>query len=141
MCIVFLCFSYHKIFPPNVCFSSPSALFICLKIVEPSCIFLMVLSRDLLYPAISITSSFDFFSVHDIYLYSFDAPHFCCFKSSFYAFCQYPAITSMPYEGFLSVDSCVNSDFLLVKMYFISVNASVDTAKLFFISVSHLELL
>ena len=26
----------------------------------------MVLSRDVLYPAISITSSFDFFSVYDI---------------------------------------------------------------------------
>ena len=28
--------------------------------------FLMVLSKDLLYPAIPITSSFEFFSVHDI---------------------------------------------------------------------------
>ena len=47
-----------------ICFSSPSALFICPK--SCSCLFLMVLNRDLLYPAISITSSFDFFSVHDI---------------------------------------------------------------------------
>ena len=53
-----------QIFPLNICFSSPSDLFICPK--NCSCLFLMVLSRDLLYPAISITSSFDFFSVHDI---------------------------------------------------------------------------
>ena len=53
-----------QIFPLNICFSSPSALFICPK--KCSCLFLMVLRRDLLYPAISITSSFDFFSVHDI---------------------------------------------------------------------------
>ena len=53
-----------QIFPLNFCFSSPSALFICPK--DCSCLFLTVLSRDLLYPAISITSSFYFFSVHDI---------------------------------------------------------------------------
>ena len=44
-----------QIFPLNICFSSPSALFICPK--KCSCLFLMVLRRDLL---------FDFFSVHDI---------------------------------------------------------------------------
>ena len=49
--------------PLNICFSSPSALFIYPK--NCSCLFLMILSRDFLYPAISITSSFDFFSVHD----------------------------------------------------------------------------
>ena len=53
-----------QIFPLNICFSSPSALFICPK--NCSYLFLMVLSRGLLYPAISITSSFDFFSVPDI---------------------------------------------------------------------------
>ena len=53
-----------QIFPLNICFSCPSALFICPK--NCSCLFLMVLSRDLLYPAISITSSFDLFSFHDI---------------------------------------------------------------------------
>ena len=52
------------IFPLNICFSSPHALFICPK--SCSCLLLMVLSRDLLYQAISITSSFDFFPVHDI---------------------------------------------------------------------------
>ena len=52
------------IFPLNICFSSPLHLFICPK--NCSCLFLMVLSRDLLYPAIYITSSFDLFSVHDI---------------------------------------------------------------------------
>ena len=44
-----------QVFPLNNCFSSPSALFICQK----NC-------RDILYPAISITSSFDFFSAHNI---------------------------------------------------------------------------
>ena len=52
-----------QIFPLNSCFSSLSDLF-CPK--HFSCLFLMVLSRDLLYPAIFITSLFDFFSVHDI---------------------------------------------------------------------------
>ena len=53
-----------QICPLNICFSSPSALFICPK--NCSCLVLMVLSRDPLYPAISLTSSFDFFSVLDI---------------------------------------------------------------------------
>ena len=53
-----------QIFPLNIYFSSQSALFICPK--KCSCLFLIVLSRDLLYPAISIPSLFDFFSVHDI---------------------------------------------------------------------------
>ena len=52
------------IFPLNTSFSSPSALFICPK--NCSCLFLTVLIRDLLYPAIFITSSIDFFSVHSI---------------------------------------------------------------------------
>ena len=45
-------------------FSSPSALFICPK--KCSCLFLMVLNRDLVHSAISITSLFYFFSVHGI---------------------------------------------------------------------------
>ena len=53
-----------QIFPLNVCFSCSLAMGICPN--NFSCLFLLVLSRDLLYPAISITSSFDFFSVHDI---------------------------------------------------------------------------
>ena len=61
-CLLLLLVS--QIFPLNICFSSPSALFICPK--DFSCLFRMVLSRDILYPAISITSSFDVFSVHDI---------------------------------------------------------------------------
>ena len=48
-----------QIFPLNICFSTPSALCMCPK--NCSCLFLVVLSRYLLYPAISITSSFDFF--------------------------------------------------------------------------------
>ena len=58
-----------QIFPLNSRFSSPSALFIYKKKKKKkncSCLFLMVLSRDLLYPAISSTSSFDFFSVLNI---------------------------------------------------------------------------
>ena len=56
-------------FPLNICFSSPSALFIRPKIVVV--FFLMVFSRDLLYPAISLTSWFDFFSVYDIFIILF----------------------------------------------------------------------
>ena len=61
---VFCALSLTASSPPNICFSSPSALFICLKIEVV--FFLIVLSRNLLYSVISITSSFLFFSVHDI---------------------------------------------------------------------------
>ena len=67
-CLYFVCclslLLVPQIFPFNICFSSPSALFICQK--NCSCLFLMVLGRDLLYSAISITYLFDFLSVHDI---------------------------------------------------------------------------
>ena len=70
MSVYFLCclplLLVPQIFSLNVCLSSPSALFICPQTC--SCLFRMILSRDLLYPAISITSSFEFFSVHDILL-------------------------------------------------------------------------
>ena len=46
-----------QICPLNICFSLPSALFRCPK--KCSCLFLMVLRRDLLCPV--ITSSIDFF--------------------------------------------------------------------------------
>ena len=55
-----------QIVPLNICFSILPALFICPKNCTCSYLFLMVLTRDLLYPTISITSSFDYFSVHDI---------------------------------------------------------------------------
>ena len=45
--------------------------------------FLMVLRRDLLYPVIFITSSIDFFSVHDILIILVMYHILCCFKSSF----------------------------------------------------------
>ena len=63
--VVFLCFWYHKSFHSIFVFLVHQ---LCLyaKKINCICLFLMVLSRDLLYPAISITSSFDFFSVHDI---------------------------------------------------------------------------
>ena len=48
----------------NICLSSSSAQFIYPK--TEVVLFLIVLSRNLLYPVISITSSFLFFSVHDI---------------------------------------------------------------------------
>ena len=48
-----------QISPLNICISSPSALLICPK--NCSFFFLMVLSGDLLYTVISISSLFDFF--------------------------------------------------------------------------------
>ena len=62
-----------QVFPSNIFFkSNPSALFITLYICPPKngrFLFPMVLSvRDLLYPYISITSSYDFFSVRDVLL-------------------------------------------------------------------------
>ena len=61
---VFCALSSSASSPLNICLSSPSALFICPKI--ENVFFLIVLSRTLLYPVISITSSFLFFSVHSI---------------------------------------------------------------------------
>ena len=101
-----------QIFQLNICFSSPSTLFICQK--NCSCLFPMFLSRDLLYLAISISSSFEFFSAHDILIilvmYHISAASSLLSRS----FCQCPAFTSMqkdgPYVGFQSVDFGVNSD-------------------------------
>ena len=61
---VFCALSSSASSPLNICFFSPSALFIRPKIEVV--FFLIVLSRNLLYAAISITSSFLFFSVNDI---------------------------------------------------------------------------
>ena len=75
-------FLLPQIFPLKICFSSQSALFICPK--NCSCLFLKVLRRDILYAAISITSSFDFFLVHDILIILLRYHiNFCCFKSPF----------------------------------------------------------
>ena len=86
-----------QIFPHNSCFSIPSALFKCPK--NYSCLFLMVLRRDLLYPAISITSSFDFFAVHEILIilliYHISAASSLRSRS----FCQRPAFTSVQKDG------------------------------------------
>ena len=57
---VFCALSSSASSPLNICFFSPSALFICPKIEVV--FFLIVLSRNLLYEVISITSSL----VHDI---------------------------------------------------------------------------
>ena len=46
--------------------SVPQIFPLCLYAPKTSYLFLMVWSRDLLYTVISITSWFDFFSVHDI---------------------------------------------------------------------------
>ena len=96
----------------------------------------MVLSRDLLYPAIFITSSFDFFSVHDI-LIIFLMYHISAATSLLSKFfCRCPASTSIrrdgPYVGFQSVDFGVNSDMFLVNMDFILVKVSSDKAIFYF---------
>ena len=53
-----------SILPHSTCFSIPFFLQMCPK--NFICLSLMILIRDLLYIAISITSMLDFFSVHDI---------------------------------------------------------------------------
>ena len=64
LCVVCLFFWYRIYFHTIFAFLVHQ---LCLYFPE-NCIifFLMVLSSDLLYPAISITSSFDFFPVHDV---------------------------------------------------------------------------
>ena len=88
-----------QIFPLNICFSSPSALFICPKNAAVILWLFWV-------------GTFCNFTPWYASYFSY-VPHFCCFKSSFYVFCQCPAFTSMqkdgPYVGFQSVDFGVNS--------------------------------
>ena len=68
-----------------------------------SCLFMMVLSRDLLYPAISITSLIDFFSAHGILIillmYHISAASSLLSRS----------FVSGPYLGFQRVDFGVSS--------------------------------
>ena len=103
-----------QIFPLNICYSSPSALFICPK--NCGCPFLMVLSRDLLDLAISITSLFDFFSVHDILIillmYHISAASGLLSRSfvSVQHSHPYRRMDHILYVGFQSVDFGVKSD-------------------------------
>ena len=64
LCVVFLYFWYHTFFHSIFASLVHQLCLLCPK--NCSCLFLMLLSRDLLYPAISISSLFDFFSVHGI---------------------------------------------------------------------------
>ena len=77
----------------------------------------MILSRDLLYPAISITSSFDFISVHDVLIILLMCHISAASSLLFRSFCQCPAFTSMQkdgsYVGFQSVDFGVKSDIFV----------------------------
>ena len=79
---------FLRCLPLNICFSIPPGLFKCPK--SCFCLFLMVLSRDLLYPAISISYWFELFTVHNILIlllmYHISA-------ASFYVFCQCPTFT------------------------------------------------
>ena len=59
-------FWYHKSSHPIFPFNSLSPFICPNNYCGPSFLFLMVLSRNLSYPTISIISSFDIFSVHDI---------------------------------------------------------------------------
>ena len=101
-----------QIFPLNInfVFSSPSALFICPQ--NCSCLFLMVLSRDLLYPAISTTSWFDFCSVYDILvillMYHIFAASSLLSKSFANVQHSHPYRRMGHYVGFQSVDFGVN---------------------------------
>ena len=118
-----------QFFPPNICFSSPSALFICTQ--KFSCLSLMVLSRDLLYAAISITSWFDFISVYDsliILLMYHTSAASSLLPRSF-----------EPYLGFQSVYLGVNFDISVGEDgLHLSCTVSLDEAILFFVSVAHL---
>ena len=103
------------------------------------------MSRDLLYPAIFITSSFDVFSVHDILIiflvYHISAASSLLSRSFVNVQHTHPyRRMDHNYVGFQSVDFRVNFDvvYVLVKMDFILVNVSLDKAFLCFISVSHL---
>ena len=92
-----------QIFPLNICFSSPSGLFICPK--NCSCLFLMGIFCIRPFPLLILLTSFQSMKF---------SLSFCCFKSSFKVFCQCPAFTSMekdePCVGFQSVDFGVNLD-------------------------------
>ena len=120
------CFWYHISFHSIFAF-----LFHPLCLYAPkncSCLFLLVLCRDLLYPAISVTSWFDFFLVHDILI--------------ILLMYHISAASSLLSRSFVSVQHshpCRKMDHIfLFEMDFILVNVSVDKAILFLISVWHL---
>ena len=77
-------------------------------------LFLMVLSRDLSYPAISITFSFDFFSVYDLpiipLMYHISAASSLLSRSFVCVQHSHPCRRMDHYVDFQSVNFGVNSD-------------------------------
>ena len=98
-----------QIFPLNICFFSATGLFRCPK----SCLFLVVLSRGVLYLTISITFLFDFFSVHDILIiilmYHISAAS-DLLSGSFVSVQHSHPCRRIDHVGFQSVGCDVNSD-------------------------------
>ena len=80
LCVGFLCFWYNKSFHPTFAFLVHQLFLHAQNIVV---FFLMVLCRDILYPAISITSPVDFSLVHAILIIFLMYHIFCCLNSSF----------------------------------------------------------
>ena len=112
LCVVFLCFWYHKSFHSIFVFVAHQ---LCLYAKKKTCsfLFLMILSRDLLYPAISITSSFDFSSVHHILiiLLTYHISAASSLLSRSFVNVQH----SHPYSRMDSVDFGVNFDISVGK--------------------------
>ena len=129
-----------SIFPHNRCFSNPSFLQMCPK--NFSCRFLITFRRDLLHPAIFITSLLDFFSVQDIFIILLI--YHISTASSFLSVSLVSVQHSHPYNSMdhtyafsaLILVSCPK--FLSVKMGYILLKVSLDIAILFLISASHL---
>ena len=98
-----------QIFLPNICFSNPSVLFICPN--DCSCVFLIVLSRDLSYPTISITSSFGISSVHDMLIILLISATLSLLTELFFGVQHSHPCRRMDHNvGFQSVDFGINSD-------------------------------
>ena len=95
-----------------------------------------------MYPAMSITSSFDFFSAHDILIILLMYHISAASSLFFFVFCQCPAFKSIqkngPYVGFQRVDFGVNFDISVVEDELYLGECVFRQSYFFFISVSHL---
>lgn len=122
-CLPLLLFPH--ILPLHNSFSSPSALITCPK--NLSCLSLMVLRKELLYPVISITSAFVFLFVHEIFIIlrmnNISTASSRCSVSLVWV--QH----SQPYRR-------MDLILPLVKMHFMLLKVALDCLILFLISVS-----
>ena len=107
-----------QIFLLNIYLSSPSALFVCPT--NCCCLFLMVLSRDLLYPTIFITSCYTSFQsmIFSLLMYHISAASSLLSRSFVSVQHSYPfRRMGHNYVGFQSVDT--NNTYIITFIHWL----------------------